>query len=449
MTAPFGLDARSLAVVPAFVALLATAAVGAPPEPPQDLTTIQQQLDASKSRQEEIAAEIDAIGKESAALSQKSVQIAETIQSREAAIGASEERLHSIESETLRLKSGLASRRAAIARLLAGLQLIERNPPPALVVEPHDVLAALRGAMLFGTIVPELKSDASDLSRQLVRLDHLHDQTAAERARMKDNLARLEQAREELVELQARKRTLLASTGDQLKWEKARTRALAEKAKDLKQLIASLEEERLKAEAEAEARAKAATEAKLRFEAEAKSRAEAEAAEAKARAEAEAAARLAAEKARQPRMAFADARGHLQYPAQGKIVRTYGASDGFGGKTRGLFVATRAQAQIVSPADGQVEFAGTFRSYGQLLILNTGAGYHVLLAGIGEITAEQGQFVRAGEPVGVMGKSAAPGTIANDQVQDGRPVLYIEFRKNGEAIDPSPWWVGGFAEARG
>ena len=179
-------------------------------------------------------------------------------------------------------------------------------------------------------------------------------------------------------------------------------------------------------------------------------RSEAEAAEeARLRAEAEAAARIAAEKARQPRFAFADAKGHLQYPAQGKIVRTYGANDGFGGKTRGLFVATRAEAQIVSPADGQVEFAGTFRSYGQLLILNAGAGYHVLLAGIGEITAEQGQFVRAGEPVGVMGKSAAPGTIANDQVQDGRPVLYIEFRKNGEAIDPSPWWVGSFAEARG
>src|SRR4029079_8185663 len=198
MTAPFGLDARFLAAAPAFLALLATAAVSAPSEPPQDLSTIQQQLDASQSRQEEISAEIDAIGKESAALSQRSVQIAETIQSREAAIVASEERLRSIDSETLRLKSGLAARRASIARLLAGLQLIERNPPPALVVEPHDVLAALRGAMMFGTVVPERRGEATKLSGELARLDQLRLRTVNEQARLKDNLAQLTQARVEL-----------------------------------------------------------------------------------------------------------------------------------------------------------------------------------------------------------------------------------------------------------
>ena len=148
-------------------------------------------------------------------------------------------------------------------------------------------------------------------------------------------------------------------------------------------------------------------------------------------------------------MAFADIKGSLQYPAQGQILKAYGASDGFGSKTRGVFVATRADAQVVTPVDGHVEFVGPFRSYGQLLILNTGGGYHVLLAGLGEITAEQGQFLQAGEPVGIMGKSAAPGTLTGDQLQDGRPVLYIEFRKNGEAIDSSSWWIGGFAQARG
>ena len=65
-------------------------------------------------------------------------------------------------------------------------------------------------------------------------------------------------------------------------------------------------------------------------------------------------------------------------------MRKFGDDDGFGGKTRGVFVATRAGAQVVTPADGHVEFAGPFRSYGQLLILNTGGGYHVLLAGLGK-----------------------------------------------------------------
>jgi len=116
---------------------------------------------------------------------------------------------------------------------------------------------------------------------------------------------------------------------------------------------------------------------------------------------------------------------------------------------KGLFIATRAAAQVISPADGHVEYAGSFRSYGQLLILNAGGGYHVLLAGLGDIKAETGQFVRAGEPVGTMGANAAPGTLSGDQLQDGRPVLYIEFRKNGDAVDSAAWWAGGAREARG
>jgi septal ring factor EnvC (AmiA/AmiB activator) len=397
-----------------------------------DLNSIERQIDASKTLQEQMATERDTIVQEQEALSEKLIALAEKIQSREAAILAAEERLQELGSEQLRIHSGLASRREEISRLLAGLQRIERNPPPALVVEPSDVLSALRSAMMFGTIVPELRQEAASLSAQLARLETLETQTKAEQERLKDHVARLLQSRQEMTELQARKKSLLADTTERLKAEKEHAGELADKAKDLKQLLATLEEERLKAEAAEKARA----------EAEART-----AAELKAKAEAQA--RIEAAKKLQPRMAFADIKGKLQYPAQGQILKAYGANDGFGGTTRGVFVATRAEAQVVTPADGRVEFSGPFRSYGQLLILNTGGGYHVLLAGLGEITAEQGQFLQAGEPVGVMGKSAAPGTLTGDQLQDGRPVLYIEFRKNGEAIDSSQWWIGGFAQARG
>lgn len=397
-----------------------------------DLNTLEQQLDASKSLQQQIAAEREAIVEEQAALSQKLIALAEKIQSREAAILAAEERLQELDAEQLKIHTGLAARREEISRLLAGLQRIERNPPPALVVEPTDVLSALRSAMMFGTIVPELRQEAAALSAQLARLETLQAQTLSERESLKDHVTRLLSSRREMTDLQVRKKSLLADTNERLKAEKQRARDLAAKAKDMKQLLATLEEERLKAEAAEKARA----------EAEAKT-----AAELKAKAEAQA--RIDAAKKLQPRMAFADIKASLQYPAQGQILKAYGANDGFGGTTRGIFVATRADAQVVTPADGHVEFAGPFRSYGQLLILNTGGGYHVLLAGLGEITAEQGQFLRAGEPVGIMGKSAAPGTLTGDQLQDGRPVLYIEFRKNGEAIDSSQWWIGGFAQARG
>lgn len=417
-----------LAAMAAFAALMPVAWA----QTTDDLNTLEQQLDASKSLQQQIAAEREAIVQEQAALSQKLIALAEKIQSREAAILAAEERLQELDAEQLKIHTGLAARREEISRLLAGLQRIERNPPPPLVVEPTDVLSALRSAMMFGTIVPELRQEAAALSAQLARLETLQAQTLSERESLKDHVTRLLSSRREMTDLQVRKKSLLADTNERLKAEKQRARDLAAKAKDMKQLLATLEEERLKAEAAEKARA----------EAEART-----AAELKAKAEAQA--RIEAAKKLQPRMAFADIKASLQYPAQGQILKAYGANDGFGGTTRGIFVATRADAQVITPTDGHVEFAGPFRSYGQLLILNTGGGYHVLLAGLGEITAEQGQFLRAGEPVGIMGKSAAPGTLTGDQLQDGRPVLYIEFRKNGEAIDSSPWWIGGFAQARG
>src|SRR5262245_1844771 len=135
------------------VAAFSAVIPGAAGQAADDLWTIEQQIDASKTLQEQMAAEREAILREQEALSHKLIALAEKIQSREAAILAAEERLAELGSEQLRIHSGLAARREEISRLLAGLQRIERNPPPALVVEPADVLSALRSAMMFGTIV--------------------------------------------------------------------------------------------------------------------------------------------------------------------------------------------------------------------------------------------------------------------------------------------------------
>jgi septal ring factor EnvC (AmiA/AmiB activator) len=91
---------------------------------------------------------------------------------------------------------------------------------------------------------------------------------------------------------------------------------------------------------------------------------------------------------------------------------------------------------VSSPADGWVQFAGPFRSYGQLLIINAGDGYYLLLAGMDQISVEVGQFVLAGEPVGGMGDKGA-GSAGSE----GDPTLYVEFKKDGGSIDPEPWWA--------
>ena len=151
-------------------------------------------------------------------------------------------------------------------------------------------------------------------------------------------------------------------------------------------------------------------------------------------------------------MVFADARGQLSYPAQGSVLRHYGDPDGLGGESQGLVIATRQGAQVTSPADGEVEFAGSFRSYGQVVILNPGGGYRILLAGMGNITAVTGETLRAGEPLGQMGNGPSSVTLLGDVMQNGQPVLYIEFRNSTSAIDSGPWWIGSNnanQEARG
>ena len=207
--------------------------------------------------------------------------------------------------------------------------------------------------------------------------------------------------------------------------EVRRSEALAEQATSLKDLIARMEKE---------------------VEAAAKAKAEAEAAAARNRETAEAEAdrppprSLGSADRMAPAVSFADAKGLLPMPASGRIIRTFGGDDGLGGKAPGISIATRAGGQVSSPADGWVVYAGPFRSYGQLLIINAGDGYHVLLAGMDEIDVQLGQFVLAGEPVATMASpklaSAEPVDIVSTQ-----PVLYIEFRKDGASIDPAPWWA--------
>ena len=150
-----------------------------------------------------------------------------------------------------------------------------------------------------------------------------------------------------------------------------------------------------------------------------------------------------------PAVAFSESKGRLAWPAAGAVVKSYGEPDGAGGETKGVSLRTPPNATVSAPADAWVAYAGPYRSYGQLLILNAGEGYYLVLAGMERIQVAVGQFVLAGEPVAVMGaggmRSASAAAIGADP-----PVLYIEFRKNDIVVDPQPWWAkSNLEKARG
>ena len=385
------------------------------------LETLEQQIESSKAAQARIAAEIAAAIAEQDGVAEKLVAISQSIQAQEVAIAASETELAELARDRATLLVSLGEKQDVLSELLAGLQRLEENPPPALVVEPDDILSALRGAMLLGTIVPELRAEADALMAELDRLKQLEARITEQKTAVAGEIARLETARADLGGLVARKKELVGRGNADLETERQRIAALGEKAKSLKQLLADLAAERKLAD----------DEAARKFAVEERER------------------RRQEELQRKPRMVFAEAKGKLAFPAQGQIMRRFGDADGLGGEAQGLMIATRTGAQVTAPADGKVEFAGPFRSYGQVLILSPGSGYRVLLAGMEKVTANVGEFLRAGEPVGEMGGGPASVTLFGDVVRDGRPVLYIEFRNSTEAIDSGPWWIGGSKEARG
>ncbi len=397
------------------------------PQPPSDADLLKQRdrdLDAARARQRESAdaqaklkREIEALGQDRRKLNQQLIDTAARVRDVEANIDATQARLKPLDAQEQTLTSSLASHRAAIVEILAALQRVGRAPPPALVVEPEDALQAVRTAIMLGAVVPQMRAEAETLAGELGDLARLRKQIVAERDHLSQQLAELghEQLRMNLLIAERQARQTAAEQA--LEAERQHAAELARQVDNIKDLIGKLE---------------AGLDPKTRA--------------------ARAAARTIEDDATQPHLAalgdpgrlapavaFAQTRGRLPLPVNGTRIRGFGESDGAGGTQKGVSIATRAGAQITAPCDGWVVYAGPFRSYGQLLILNAGGGYHVLLAGMEQISVDLGQFVLTGEPVAVMGGGPqVSAAVANGAKQ---PVLYVEFRKDGTPIDPSPWWA--------
>jgi septal ring factor EnvC (AmiA/AmiB activator) len=253
----------------------------------------------------------------------------------------------------------------------------------------------------------------------LQELLRLRKEIDGERDRLKTDLASVGEERQRLSLLIGERQKQQAEREHALDAERARASDLARKAGDLKDLIAKLEQG-------LDPATRAAREGAIRD------------ATRPALAALHDPGRLA------PAVAFASLRGQIPIPVNGVKLKDYGAPDGIGGVEKGVSIATRAGAQVTSPADGWVVYAGPFRSYGQLLILDTGGGYHILLAGMERISVDLGQFVLTGEPVAMMGNgSQIAAILATGSTQ---PVLYIEFRKDGSPVNPGPWWAAGEGE---
>src|SRR3954465_1722088 len=347
----------------------------------QELEAARASRKSAEEAQAKLKAEITSLGQDRTQLNQQLIDTAANVRTVEIKIDEAEVRLRSLNGREQAMRSSLDLRRADIVEVLAALQRAGRRTPPALLVRPEDALQSLRTAMLLGSVVPELRGRAEKLSGELAELVTLRQTIATERNRLAGDRDKLREDQTRLAALVEQRQRQQYSIEKDMEAEGARAIALSKQVDGLQGLIAKMEQD-------VKSAAKAAASASLQG-APASCNGKVNPGALKD------AARLS------PAIAFASAKGLLGMPVNGVKIRDFGGSDGAGGIEKGISLASRPGAQVTTPCDGWVVYAGPFRTYGQLLILNAGGGYHVLIAGMERISVNIGQFVLTGEPVAI------------------------------------------------
>jgi septal ring factor EnvC (AmiA/AmiB activator) len=428
------------------------------------LKDIERALAESRKQDSSLQEKAGALAEEVAEMRGELIKAARTAQGHEQALAEISQTLAALNAEEREKSAALVGKRERLSELLGALERLARLPPEAMIALPAAPTDTLRSAILLRNAVPELEKQANALRGEIRALADLREEINERRRAQEAQAKALGEERARLGQLLAKKASLETQTRAERERAAATAKKLAGEAGDLRELMVRIEAER-KARLEAERKAaeeRARAEAQARALAQAKAKAEAEA---RAKAQAEARARaaqsgqqqaeiapestsppapepaparptaarpstsseVAALSTMRPARPFAQSQGSLAFPAQGRVVIGFGERDG-SSETRGITIQTGPGAQVIAPYDGQVVFAGPFRDYGLLLIIEHGGGYHSLLAGLERIDSAVNQTLLAGEPVGVM---ARPG--------DGNPRLYLELRQNNRPVNPLPW----------
>ena len=381
--------------------------LGAPPSyaqsaDPQKLESLTKAEEDARKREAELSKQREAIASEVSKLKKDLVRNASEAEKFEREGLSLEHKLSELDREAAQLNEAIYGDRKTLMRLLAALQRIENNPPPPLATNPNDAAEAARAARLMSSLSSDLKKRADTLASRLEASQQLRSEIEEKRTRLAANEKTLAKRRSKISALVGEKSALEKSVTRDREAALREVAKLAEEAKSLRELIESFEA----ATADVGPRMKpGGRRTKPRTS-------------------------IASKPVKLPKgvTQFASAKGKLRAPVPGRITRNYGSGE------KGMTVSTRSKAQVIAPYAGRIEFAGAFKNYDNVVILNVGGGYFILMTGLGETYVETGENVRIGEPLGLMPFNAK-----------GASNLYIEFRKNGGTINPKPWLGTAFS----
>jgi murein hydrolase activator len=356
----------------------------------EQLRQIEKQLETERERADAIARQAQSEAAELARLQALTREAAAAAMEREAQASDLEARIAELDDERAMRAARIDARQHEIATLAGALQRLARQPPEALALEPGTPLDAARTGNLVASLVAHLGREAKLLKSELDALATARAGAVRARGDLAGALAQLAVERDRLDAALAQRAPAVARLQDEGRAAAVRLARLGREAADLRELLGRLERPPA-AVAAVPPRSRAGAPAAVR-------------------------------------PGDLDALSGYLWPARGRIVESWGQSLAGGQSARGLLIEPREAASVIAPHDGTVAFAGPFRGYGQILILEHGGGYHSILAQLSRIDAVVGQNVTAGEPVGRAG---------NDE--RGAPTLYLELRRHGQPVDPSPW----------
>ena len=386
-----------------------------------DLAKMEREVQAQNLEHKKLQAQATQISLELTRISKDMIASAKQIQNSEEKISRMESELETLRADLKKAEENFVVEDDNLIKTLSALQNLALKPTEALFVQPLTPVEIIRSAMLLREAVPYLQENAARIREDLEKIEAQKNLVEKQVARIIRQKKILEKEHEQMKALVQRKSKIRNAVEIKSVKAKKKVEQLASQANDLRDLLNKLEKQRQE---------------KLRRQEEERRRlAELKAAEARRAAEET---KKLEEKQRadlikfKPEVIneagenFVKAKGHLLRPARGPVVTAYGEQMSKGVTSKGIIIKTRSQAQVISPYDGTVIFAGPFRGYGNLIIIEHGQGYLSLLAGLEEVDCELGQMLLAGEPVG--------------QMPDSRDAkLYVELRKDNLPINPMAW----------
>ena len=355
------------------------------------LEEVERRIDRGRGRDAALSRHAGRLAQEVGALRERVVSVARQLQRREVAMMRVQLRLVRLENA---IRDNTAEHRRNERRFLQIVGVLRRvrsNPPGVLAMHFADARDAVRSMIVLRSLVPQLRARADALRRKVAAYNKLRRNESLQREDIAAKTKQLRQTRLELAALLGRQVRLLTQTREEKAEVQRRLARLTREAETLQDLMANLQRESASAEPRRPLRAAALTRP---------------------------------ERLRR----FRAAQGKVVAPVSGSIVARFGDRDRLGLEVDGLRFAARAGTRAVAPYDGQIVFAGSFRSYGPILIIEHTDGYHSLVAGLARIDVVNRQWVLAGEPVGIVGEAKS---------REAR--LYLELRQSGRPIDPQPW----------